>query len=361
MLILLFFSIAFILPFIFMRKRTKKVENVLDKKTSSFIKGILCIFVMLHNLGLDYLHENWARPYSGGLWFADSITESTGGIAVGVFFFLSAFGLLISYQNYQNKFLKKLLFKNAVKLYLVAVFINFIEWIFFFRNSFETKDAVLRILNLDLFNHFNRINRHGWFIASLLALYLIFAIVFFICSKLKTEKRVYIAGFIVIGFTLTLKILSMIFGEGGMYTRELPCFAIGLGYGLYFKQLNPYAKKFFWPLIILGIIVYWIGLFFYEPVASWALCVLIVTILQKYTFKNKIIEKTGQICLGIYLFLHLSTLIYWNIFLDNVWLWVVVNALTIFGFTIVLELIIFGIKTLIKFISKKDKLAKETK
>lgn len=308
---------------------------------------------MLHNLGLDYLHENFPRPYSEGLWIADSITESTGGIAVGVFFFLSAYGLLVSYQKYGNDFLKKLLFKNAVKLYLVAVFINFLEWIFFFRNSFETKDTILRILNLDLFNDFNRMNRHGWFIASLLALYLIFAVTFFICSKLKTEKKLSIAGFIVVGITLILKILSMVFSKGGMYTRELPCFVIGIFYGLFYKQLNNYAKKLFIPLIILGVIVYWVGMFFYEPVGAWALCVLIVTVLQKYTFQNKIIEKTGRICLGIYLFLHLSTLIYWNIFLDNVWLWVIVNACTILAFTIVLELAIFGIRCLIKIVTRK--------
>lgn len=354
MLILIFFLIAFILPFLFTKKSTEEKENVIDKRTSSFMKGILCIFVMLHNLGLDYLHENWERPYSGGLWVADSITESTGGIAVGIFFFLSAYGLIISYQKYGNKFLKKLLFKNAVKLYLVAVFINFLEWIFFFRNAFETKDAILRILNLDLFNHFNRMNRHGWFIASLLALYLIFAIVFFICSKLKTEKRVYIAGFIVIGITLILKILSMIFGEGGMYTRELPCFAIGIGYGLFYKWLNPYAKKFFIPLIILAMVVYWVGLFFYEPVAAWALCVLIVTVLQKFEFKNKVIERLGKACLGIYLFLHLSTLIYWNVFLSNVWLWVFINTLTILGFTVLLELVILGITKLCSLCYKKE-------
>ena len=353
MLILIFFLLAFILPFLFIKKRSEESENVLDKSVASYIKGILCIFVMLHNLGLDYLHENFPRPYSGGLWIADSITESTGGIAVGVFFFLSAYGLLVSYQKYGNDFLKKLLFKNAVKLYLVAVFINFLEWIFFFRNSFETKDAVLRILNLDLFNDFNRMNRHGWFIASLLALYLIFAVTFIVCSKLKTEKKLYIAGFIVAGITLTLKILSMVFSKGGMYTRELPCFAIGIFYGLFYKQLNIYAKKFFIPLIILGVIVYWVGMFFYEPVGAWALCVLIVTVLQKYTFQNKIIEKTGRICLGIYLFLHLSTLIYWNIFLDNVWLWVIVNACTILAFTIVLELAIFGIRCLIKIVTRK--------
>ena len=356
MLLFVFFIPAFILPFLFLRKANEKEnENALDKNTSRFIKGILCIFVLLHNLGLDYLHSNWPdRNYKGWMWIIESITESTGGIAVGIFFFLSAYGLLISYQKYGDVFLKKLIFKNAAKLYLVAVFINLLEFLFFFRNSFETKDAVLRILNLDLFNHFNRMNRHGWFIASLLALYVIFAIVFFLCNKLKTDKKLYIAGFIVIGITLTLKILSMIFQKGGMYTRELPCFAIGIAYGLYYKKLNQYANKFFLPLIIVGVIVYWVGLFFYEPVAAWALCVLIVTLLQRFTLKNVVIEKLGGICIGIYLFLHLSTLNYWNLFLDNVWLWIIINSFTILGFTICLEFIMFGIKFLIRKISKTN-------
>ncbi len=59
MLILIFFLLAFILPFLFIKKRSEESENALDKSVASYIKGILCIFVMLHNLGLDYLHENF--------------------------------------------------------------------------------------------------------------------------------------------------------------------------------------------------------------------------------------------------------------------------------------------------------------
>ena len=352
MYLMVFFGIAFVLPFLFLRKKEEGNEEILDKRTSRFIKGILCIFVLLHNLGLDYLHTNWPeRDYHGWMWIMDAITESTGGIAVGGFFFLSAYGLFVSYQKHGDRFLKKLMFQNAAKLYLVAVSINFLEYIIFFRDSFEPLDAVLRILNLDLFNNFNRMNRHGWFIATLLALYVIFALTFFICHKLKTEKKTYIASFIVVGIVLTFKLLSMIFGKGGMYTRELPCFAIGILFGLYYNKVNYLAKKFFVWIIVLGLIGYAVGLMHYEPVASWCLCVLIVTVLQKFRFSNIVIEKLGGVCLGIYLFLHLSTLIYWDIFLDNVWLWIIVNAITILGFTLALEVIIFLIRLVIQKIN----------
>lgn len=337
----IFFGIAFVLPFIFLRKRADDPENILDSKTSRFHKGIFCIFVLLHNLGLDYLHTNFPdRNYTGWLWVIENITESTGGIAVGGFFFLSAYGLFISYNKNGNKFLKKLMTKNFIKLYLVAVFINLLEFIIFFRNAFETKDAILRILNFDLFNNFNRMNRHGWFIASLLTIYIIFAITFYLCNKLKSDKRNYIAGFIVTGIVLLCKLMTLIFDNGGMYTRELPCFAIGLFYGMYYVPINKFCKKFFIPLLFASIIAYGVGMFYYEPLASLGLCVLIVVVLQKFTLQSKVISWLGSICLGIYLFLHLSTLIYAEIFISNPYLWIIVNAATIFGMTLGLEVII---------------------
>lgn len=352
--LLIFFAFAFILPIPFLRMRTDEIDNVLDSKTSRFIKGILCIFVMLHNLGLDYLHTNFPdRNYTGWLWVTENITESTGGIAVGVFFFLSAYGLIISYNKNGNRFLKKLMTKNFIKLYFVAVFINLLEFIFFFRNSFETKDAILRILNLDLFNNFNRMNRHGWFIASLLAIYIIFSITFYICSKLKNKNKNYIAGFIVAGIVLFFKLLTLIFDNGGMYTRELPCFAIGLIYGMYYIQINKFCKKYFIPLLIVSFVAYGVGMFFYEPVASWGACVFIITLLQKFTLENKVISGLGSICLGIYLFLHLSTLIYADKFISNAFAWVFINAVTIFAFTFALEFIIKIISFLINKISIK--------
>ena len=340
MKLLIFFGIIFLLPFIFLKKKDN--DDVLDKDTSLFIKGILCLFVMLHNLGLDYLHTNFDKTtFKGFLWITESITESTGGVAVGVFFFLSAFGLIISYKKNGNSFLKKLLFKNTIKLYLVAVGINLLEYFTFFRNSFEKKDAILRILNLDLFNNFNRINRHGWFIATLLALYLLFILIFFIISKTKIKRKVEVSSFIIIGIALLCKLLSMIFDNGGMYTRELPCFAIGIFYGLYKDKINIILKRFYYPILVICLLGYAIGLMHYEPVAAWSICVMIPTFLTKHAFKSNIISLLGKSCLGVYLFLHFSTLVLAPYFINNVWYWILINAGFIFVLTIILEFILY--------------------
>lgn len=349
--LLVFFAFAFILPFLFIKRRDdNETEPILDKKTSLFIKGILCIFVMIHNLGLDYLPYKFGNgdDYKGWLWITRRITEATGGIAVGLFFFLSAFGLFVSYKKYGNEFLKKLIFKNALKLWLVAVGINLLEFVFFFGNSFETGDAILRILNLDLFNNFNRMNRHGWFIASLLALYVIFAVTFYLFNKMKNEKKLEIAAMIVIGITLILKLLSIIFDRGGMYTRELPGFAIGIAYGLYYEKVNEFSRKHFTPIVIISLITYICCLFHYEPAATWAACLLVITVLQKYKFNNKVVEYLGSICLGIYLFLHFTTLVLSPYLIENVWAWMFGNAAFILVLSVLLDFLIKGISFAIK-------------
>ena len=56
---------------------------------------------MLHNIGLDY---------EGNTPIMELICEHTGGIGVGIFFFLSAYGITRSYQKNGNKYLLKLIF-----------------------------------------------------------------------------------------------------------------------------------------------------------------------------------------------------------------------------------------------------------
>ena len=174
-----FFLLILLLPMLALRPRRAEDGGVLDPKSTTCIKGILCIYVMLHNLGLDL--ENGE--------FKELVCEHAGGVGVGLFFFLSAFGIIRSYQSRGNKYLIKLLFVHIPKLWAVAVFINALTYLSFLSGAFEPTDTWLRILNLDIFNGFNRINRHGWYIASIIALYLIFALVYFACSKLKNSKK----------------------------------------------------------------------------------------------------------------------------------------------------------------------------
>ena len=100
------------------------------------------------------------------------------------------------------------------------------------QGQFETTDLLFRLFNLDVFNNFNRMNRHGWYISTIIGMYLIFALVYYLCSKLKTDKKFYIAGFIMVFLSVGFRIGAIIADNGGMYTREMPCFAIGCIYAM---------------------------------------------------------------------------------------------------------------------------------
>ena len=321
-----------------LRPRRDGDGSVLDSRSTTCIKGILCIYVMLHNLGLDL--ENGE--------FKELVCEHAGGVGVGLFFFLSAFGIVRSYQARGNKYLVKLLLVHIPKLWMVAVFINAITYLSFSRGAYEPLDMWLRILNLDLFNHFNRINRHGWYIASILALYVIFAIVYFTCSKLKSKNKLIIASVIMSAVAIGFRIAAHIADNGGMYTREMPAFAIGSIYATFYERINAWAKKYFATGLSLTIIAFVLGFLFFEPIATYFAALMIIIISQKFTYYNSVTFFLGKICIGVYLFLHYSSIVLWG-FLDREYLWVLLNA----GFIIEVAVMIYAVQYAIDLLAKR--------
>ncbi len=324
-----FFLIALVSFFFTLRKR-KDNEAIFDKASTTALKGILCVFIMLHNLGLDFARNNELSRI---------IASHSGTVAVSMFFFLSGYGLLTAYKKKGPKFLLKLIFHNCLKLYLVAVFINTVEFLCFFRNNFETKDLLLRIFNLDLFNNFNRMNRHGWFIATILGLYVVFAVVFFVLSRFKFKKSIYVATFIVVAIVVALKIWSKIADEGGMYTNGLPCFALGLLYSLYYDFVNKICKKGRIWIMIGCLIVSFISFFFlWGTLAGYLMNIFMIALSTKYRYDNKFTLFLGHISLGIYLWLHFSTLLLQPL-VNNVIYWVIGNTILI----LILSILMHGI------------------
>lgn len=324
---LIFYLIVLILPFLVVRKRNSESE-IMDSKSTTCLKGVLCLYVLLHNLGLDY---------SGNSQAMELICEHTGGVGVGVFFFLSAFGIIRSYQKKGNKYIGKLLLQNVLKLYLVSVLINVVTYFVFFQGGFETKDLLLRIFNLDVFNNFARMNRHGWYISTIIAMYIIFALVYFICSKLKTEKRFIIACFILAFIAIGFRVGARIADNGGMYTRELPCFAIGVIYATYYDKINLLFNKHFVLSLIALIVSFVLGFIFFEPIAAYAACLITICVSQKISYYSNVTFFLGKICLGVYLTLHFSSLVM-QPFIENQYWWVITNA----GLILLLSLLIHG-------------------
>ena len=325
---MIFFIALLIVPCFTLRK---KVDDnlIFDVRSTTCLKGILCLFVMFHNLGLDYYPNDCIQ---------DLIAEHAGGVGVGLFFFLSAFGIIRSYQKKGNPYLKQLLFVHIPKIYFLSVAINLLTYFVFFRGNFETGDLIMRILNLDILNGFNRMNRHGWYISTIILLYLIFMVVYFICSKLKTEKRFIIAGIILACIATSLRIVAIIADQGGMYTREITAFSTGCLYATFFEECNTFFKKHFFPLIIISGIAMVAGFFFYEPLSTHMSAIFLVTLAQKFKWENSVTFVLGKICLGIYLFLHFSSMVLID-FIKNPYYWMLLNA----GFILLLSFIAYGI------------------
>lgn len=343
---IIFFALALIgVAFCFRKK--KDDESVLDKKATQAIKGILCIFIMLHNVGLDCTANNEA---------AELICDHAGGVCVAIFFFLSGYGVLQAYKKNGVKSLKRLLLKNALKLYIIAVIINVIEYFAFFQGAFETKDLLLRIFNLDIFNNFARMNRHGWFIATIIGMYIIFALVFYISSLFKKKSSTLVATIIVASIAIGLRVLAKIMDNGGMYTNGLPLFGVGLLYSYFFEFVNKLClkKAIYIPTICVCVIGFAISfIFFWGTVASYALAILIVIGANYFRVDNKITLYLGNISLGVYLFtdtsMHLTSK-----FMDNPYIYAPLNILITVTLGTILFVSIFYTEKMIGYLSSKQ-------
>lgn len=336
---LIFFILLMIIPCLAIRRRKNEDSEILDSRSTTCIKGVLCLFVMFHNLGLDY---------KGNSVVMELICEHAGGVGVGLFFFLSAFGIVRSYQKHGNKYLPKLIFVNVLKLYVVSVCINLLIYFVFMRGAFETTDLLLRIFNLDVFNDFNRMNRHGWYISTIIVMYVIFAITYFLCSKLKTKHKFIIAAIILSCIAVGFRIWARVADNGGLYTRELPTFAIGVMYATFYKYFNAFFSKYFWPTFVVCFIGFWIGFFTVECIATYSAALLIIILSQKITYYSNITYFLGKICLGVYLFLFFSSLAL-QPYLNNPYWWMLLNA----GFILELSVILYGVQIFIKNLTSK--------
>ena len=352
-LMYVFYLLILLLPMLALKPRREGDAAILDARSTTCLKGIFCVFVLLHNLGLDVADT----PFKG------LICEYSGGIGVGLFFFLSAFGIIRSYQAKGNKYLVKLLLVNVPKLWLTAVFINAITYYFFMRGTLTGADKWLQILNLDLFNNLRHINRHGWYIASIIGLYIIFAVVYFLCSKLKTEKKYIIAGIIMAAVAVSFRLATKIAMEGGLYTREMPAFAFGCIYATFYDKINEFASKHFKLGLLISLLAFILGFAVeVEAIATYASVLIIILVSQRFTYYNKITFFLGKICIGVYLFLHFSSLVMQS-FIYNEYVWVLTNTGFIMEGAVIIYAVQYGIEYVIRKIgdriSRRRNLIKE--
>ena len=154
------FVLLLISLFVYLIPRTD-VDYLSNKSTKS-LKGLLAILIIFHHI---------SQKITTGENFSNF--EYMGRYIVALFFFLSGYGLYFQYSNNANYM------KNFLRKRLVRIFIPFYVFIVIY---IIYRATLGEVINVDFFLSFwkdhSNIIYNGWFINSIIVLYVIFYVSF---------------------------------------------------------------------------------------------------------------------------------------------------------------------------------------
>ena len=227
----------------------------LDRNHTRHIMGILSAVIVLHHL------TQHVGQWNAGIM---GILEYVGVCCVGVFFFYSGYGLLLSYHNkpgYLDTFFKKRF--PAVLLPFVVCNIIIFVWAVI-RGKFETTgDMLLGLFGIDL------INDHMWYMIEIIFLYLIF---WFVFKFIKNENKAIVVMALILAAMVTG---SLLLGHGNWWFQgewwynTTMLFVLGMVYEKYRSKLEGFIKKQYKKCLTVTIATF-----------------IILFVLSKYTLDN---------------------------------------------------------------------------
>lgn len=146
-------------------------KDYLSKENGDCLKGIFAICVLIHHL---YQHSGMFRGsiIGAGLQFL-------GYLSVGVFFFLSGYGLMKSFLKKGTEYLRTFLQKRLLPFYITVLIMTTIYALFRYSLG-DTVDMVDLVQSL-LFG--GTIISNGWYLQTQLLFYIAFFLVFRFCRS----------------------------------------------------------------------------------------------------------------------------------------------------------------------------------
>ena len=288
------FILLLISLFVYLIPRTD-VDYLSNKSTKS-LKGLLALLIIFHHI---------SQKITTGENFSNF--EYMGRYIVALFFFLSGYGLYFQYSNnatYMENFLKKR---------LVRIFIPFFVFIVIYVIYRATLGEVV---NVDFFLSFwkdhSNIIYNGWFINSIIILYVIFYVSF-------VNKDSKIAEYKLVFLTLVYIFWKAYQNHGDWEYVSIMAFLLGVFWMKNRVYIDKFLEKnYFIFLVSFSILMYVfrhyevimknIGItnkyVYYGIVGNLCTMVFVVYFLlltNKLNFSNKYIDFLGDISFEIYM------------------------------------------------------------
>ena len=270
--------------------------DYLSNKSTKSLKGLLALFIIFHHV---------SQKITTGANFSNF--EYMGRYIVALFFFLSGYGLYFQYSNdatYMENFLRKR---------LTRIFIPFFVFIVIY---VIYRASLGEVVNVDFFLSFWRdhsnIIYNGWFINSIIVLY----VIFYVSFKKKDSK---IAIFKLVFFTLVYIFWKVYQNHGDWEYVSIMAFFLGVFWMKDRSLIDKFIEKnYFVFLVLFSILMYVfrryevimknIGItnkyVYYGIVGNLCTMIFVVYFLlltNKLNFSNKYLDFLGNISFEIYM------------------------------------------------------------
>ena len=283
--------IFLILPFIIMFIPNRDYDLMSKEDTLAF-KGIFSIIVILHHVSqventLPIIH-----------YFANF-----GMYAVSVFFFISAYGMTKQVNLNREKYLKGFFKKRFLKL-LLPIFVVTVLYIIVNILVFKSEYTLNSIFNV--YKSGSSIINNGWYLNSILVIYLIFYFSFKFFKNIKISYLIF--SFLIFTYIFVLKRI----GFGIWWYNSM----IGIIFGMYYEIFEQKIKRllnthFYKILLILSIWLFYIvnnretkiisflskfGIYFNYAMVQNLIClnfiIMILLISKKINYRELVIHKS---------------------------------------------------------------------
>lgn len=228
--------------------KERSAEEFLSLENTKKLRGATALGIVLHHC--TQLVTNYGSKTSGLI----GALNYMGILFTGIFFFLSGYGLYLSYknkENYLDGFLTKRLTGILIPYFFANVICLLVNIIFA-----EMKYTSIQVLTS--LTGYTLVNPNAWFVVELIFLYIFFYIAFKKCKSEKTAMRVVAIA------TAVLIIISLFLGHdrgslgghwfmGEWWYNSTIMFVVGMYFAKYINKIVKYMNDNYTRLLIFSI------------------------------------------------------------------------------------------------------------
>lgn len=315
--------------------KKESYSKALSYESTLVIKGICSVEIIIGHIGLELSDKLILYPF-----------RKAGVLIVGIFFFISGYGLmqsLIHKKNYLEHFIKKRLLIILIPVGIVCILSSVLFTILFQNEDKNIWSIIVQILS--------SIN---WFIWEIIIYYVLFGILYKKFNTIDATKLMFLS-------TVCIISICYVIGMDNPWYGSNLCFPLGIFVANNMEVFEKWNKKkgklktlVLVLLLFISIVLFYIlpehsivGSLLGRNLAAVCFTLLVINVLSKLQIGNKLTKFLGDISFEVYLIhplviscLHSSIIYIKN---DLIYAWLVIALSVLFGY--LLKQIDQGIKS----------------